>query len=233
MEDVADSIKKLIIAGVKQGNSTMTDNDTTKRADEIKNMMKEFSAKHLNDELHGYAIRLLEKLARKRTLSITKGKREIWAASIIYVIARLNFLFDKENQYFLTSDTICEFFGCNKSTVGNKATAIEQACNLGFGAEGFCSPEISDALTLVELPNGMVATKSMVKGWESPEPFDIVYEVADPETEKELLAFMAEKERQREAEQQKSIERRTEINRRTADEKKKKQNKSQLSLFDD
>ncbi|MCX5903946.1 MAG: DUF6398 domain-containing protein, partial [Proteobacteria bacterium] len=152
----------------------MTDNDTTKRADEIKNMLKEFSTKHLNDELHGYAIRLLEKLARKRTLSITKGKREIWAASIIYVIARLNFLFDKENQYFLTSDTICEFFECSKSTVGNKATSIEQACNLGFGAEGFCSSEISDALTLVELPNGMVATKSMVKGWESPEPFDIV-----------------------------------------------------------
>jgi len=79
----------------------------------------------------------------------------------------------------------------------------------------------------------MVATKSMVKGWESPEPFDIVYEVADPKTEKELLAFMAEKERLRKAEQQKRIERRTEINRRTADEKKKKQNKSQLSLFDD
>ena len=47
----------------------------------------------------------------------------------------------------------------------------------------------------------------------------IVYEVADPETEKELLAFMAEKERQQKAEQQKSIERRTEINRRIAEEK--------------
>lgn len=225
--------RKRIIAGVKLRNIPMTDNDTTKRTDEIKNMLKEFSTKHLNNELHGYAIRLLEKLARKRTLSITKGKPEIWAASIIYVIARLNFLFDKENQYVLTSDTICEFFECNKSTVGNKATAIEKACNLGFGAEGYCSPEISDALTLVELPNGIVATKSIVKGWESPEPFDIVCEVADPETEKELNAFMAEKERQRKAEQQKSIERRTEINRRIADEKKKKQNKSQLSLFDD
>lgn len=211
----------------------MTDNDTSKRADEIKNMLKEFSTKHLNDELHGYAIRLLEKLARKRTLSITKGKREIWAASIIYVIARLNFLFDKENQYFLTSDIICDFFGCSKSTVGNKATAIEQACKLGFGAEGFCRPEISDALTLVELPNGMVATKSMVKGWGSTEPFEIVYEVADPETEKELLAFMAERERQREAEQQNRIQRRAEINRRIADEKRKKKYKSQLSLFDD
>jgi hypothetical protein len=211
----------------------MTDNDKTKRADEIKNMLKEFSAKHLNDELLGYAIRLLEKLARKRTLSITKGKREIWAASIIYVIARLNFLFDKENQYVLTADTICKFFGCSKSTIGNKATSIEQACNLSFGAEGFCSPEISDALTLVELPNGMIATKSMVKGWGSTEPSDFVCEVADPETEKELHAFMAEKERQRQAEQQKRIQHRTEINRRIADEKKKKKNKSQLSLFDD
>jgi hypothetical protein len=67
----------------------------------------------------------------------------------------------------------------------------------------------------------------------TPEPLDIVYEVADLETEKELLAFMAEKERQQKAGQQKSIERRTEINRRIAEEKKKKQYKSQLLLFDD
>ena len=48
-----------------------------------------------------------------------------------------------------------------------------------------------------------------------------------------IEVIVAEKERQQKAEQQKSIERRTEINRRIAEEKKKKQYKSQLSLFDD
>jgi len=209
----------------------MTDEAAEKKIDEIKDMLKAFSAQHLNDELHGYCIKLLEKISRKRTLSITKGKREIWAASIIYVIARLNFLFDKASKKFLTVDTVCVFFGCSKSTIGNKATEIEKACKIKMGDVDFCSPDISDALTIVRLPGGMVATKEMLKRWESSQPINSVYEIADPETEKEILAFQAQKEQQREAEEQKRIERRAEINRLIAAEKKKKQKKSQLSLF--
>jgi hypothetical protein len=211
----------------------MPDIDTTQRADEIKNMLKAFSEKHLAEELYGYCIKLLEKLARKRTFSIAKGKPEVWAASIVYVIARLNFLFDKGNPCFLTADTICGFFGCCKSTISSKSTGIEKACRIHMGDAQLCSPEISDALTIVQLPNGMVATKEMLRRWEDPGPLDIVYELADPETSKEILAVMAEKERQRKMEEQKRIELRAEINRQVAAEKKKKQNKSQLSLFDD
>ncbi|MCK4466960.1 MAG: hypothetical protein KAU60_01260 [Desulfobacterales bacterium] len=122
------------------------------RLKEIKELAVSFCVEHLNEELKSYVLRLCDTLNRKRKISITSGKKEIWAASIIYVIARLNFLFDSENELFLSADTICDFFGTKKSTVGSKATQIEKACNLGIGAEGFCSPEISDAMTLVELP---------------------------------------------------------------------------------
>ena len=82
-------------------------------------------------------------LGRKRKIDITRGKKEIWSASIIHTIARLNFLFDKQNENYITADTICDFFDTKKTTVGNKATQIEKECKLRMGAEGYCSKEIS------------------------------------------------------------------------------------------
>jgi hypothetical protein len=198
------------------------------RLEEITDLVLAFCEEHLDEELYGYAIELCDMLGRKRKISITRGKKEIWAASIIYVIARLNFLFDPESEFFISADTVCDFFGSKKSTVGNKATQIEKACNLGLGTEGLCSPEISDALTLVELPNGLVIPKSML-----PE-LDIVYELADEEETKELEEFMAEQQRLKERKAAEKKARRAEINRKIAEDKKKKkkENDKQLKLFD-
>jgi hypothetical protein len=199
------------------------------RLEEITDLVLAFCEEHLDDELHGYALELCDILGRKRRISITRGKKEIWAASIIYVIARLNFLFDPESEFFLSADTVCDFFGTKKSTVGNKATQIERACNLGLGAEGLCRPEISDALTLVELPSGLVVPKNMLP------KFDIVYEVADEEDTKEIEQFMDEQRRLKERKAAEKMARRAEINRKIAKEKKKRKidNDKQLSLFDD
>ena len=198
------------------------------RLKEIKELAGFFCVEHLNEELQSYALKLCDTLGRKRKISITNGKKEIWAASIIYVIARLNFLFDTKNELFLSADTICNFFGTRKSTVSSKATQIEKACKLGFGAEGFCSPEISDAMTLVELPSGFVIPKSMLPDYE------IVYELADDEESMEMDKFMAEQQRLRERKAAEKKERRTEINQKIAEDKKKKKKEQdkQLSLFD-
>ena len=206
----------------------MTKVEKTERLNEIKDLVLAFCEEHLDEELYGYAFELCDMLGRKRKISITRGKKEIWAASIIYVIARLNFLFDPESEFFLSADTVCDFFGTKKSTVGNKATQIEKVCNLGLGAEGLCSPEISDALTLVELPNGLVIPKSMLPG------LDIVYELADEEETKELEEFMAEQQRLKERKAAEKKARRAEINRKIAEDKKKKKkaNDKQLKLFD-
>jgi hypothetical protein len=199
------------------------------RLEEIKDLVLAFCEEHLDDELYGYALELCDMLERKRKISITRGKKEIWAASIIYVIARLNFLFDPESEFFLSTDTICDFFGTKKSTVGNKATQIEKACNLGLGAESLCNPEISDALTLVELPSGLIVPKNML-----PE-FDIVYELADEEDAKEIEQFMDEQRRLKERKAAEKKARRAEVNRKIAEEKKKRkiENDKQLNLFDD
>ena len=198
------------------------------RLKKIKELVVSFCVEYLNEELQSYVLRLCDMLNRKRKISITSGKKEIWAASIIYVIARLNFLFDSKNELFLSADTICNFFGTKKSTVGNKATQIEKACNLGIGTEGFCSPEISDALTFVELPNGLVIPKSML-----PKP-NIIVEFADEKEEEEYQKFMAEQQRLKEREAAEKKARHTETNRKIAEDKKKKRTEQDghLSLFD-
>jgi len=207
---------------------TMMKVEKAKRLNEINQLVLAFCEEHLNEELADYALKLCKTLGRKRKISINRGSKEIWAASIVYVIARLNFLFDSENELFLTADTICDYFGTKKSTIGSKATYIENVCNIGLGAEGFCSPEISDSLTLVELPNGLVIPKNMLT------EFEFIVEAASDEETKELEEFMAEQQRLKEREISEKKARRAEINRKIAEDKKKKkkENDKQLALFD-
>lgn len=133
------------------------------RLQEVSVLLEEFSKQHLSAELAGYVRKLWEMIGRKRSYPVTGGKKEIWAAAVVYVIARLNFLFDRNSPEYLPPDKICAFFAVKKTTVGARATEIEKACKIHMGQEGLCREEISDSLTLVELPNGMVLPKSLAK----------------------------------------------------------------------
>jgi hypothetical protein len=94
------------------------------RVEGIKTLLEDFGREELNTLYLGFAIELLNKISRMRKLNIQRGHIEIWAAAIVYVIARLNFLFDPESDVPLSPDTICEYFDTVKSTVGNKAAQI-------------------------------------------------------------------------------------------------------------
>ena len=134
-----------------------------KRKDEIEQLIRSFSTEYLNDEYQNYALSLLGKLSRKRTYTFERGKIEIWASAIVCTIARLNFLFDKNNEIYISMDNICNFFNTKKTTVGNKATEIENACKIRMGDSEFCSSKISDLFTVIDLPNGIVIPLSIAK----------------------------------------------------------------------
>lgn len=199
---------------------------------EIKELLSSFCEKHLNDELAGYALKLYDTLGRKKKISISRGRKEIWAASIVYTIARLNFLFDQENSNHITADTICNYFNTRKSTVGSKATQIEDTCKLTIGAEGYCSKQITDSFTFYKAPEGFIIPKSMI---EVPE---IVFEIAEGEDAKELERFVENQKKIKEQKIKEKQERRAEINREIAEKKREnKKNKDyekrQLKLFGD
>jgi len=135
----------------------------TARIEEVQTLLEAFSREHLTPELAGCVRELWKQIGRKRNFIITGGRKEVWASAVIYVIARLNFLFDQSNPHYLPPDVICNFFDTKKSTVASKAAQIEHACRIRMGQEGLCSPEISDSFTFLQFPNGLVVSKKMAK----------------------------------------------------------------------
>ena len=147
----------------------MVDPKKLARIDEVKALLADFSKQHLASapDVACYIEKLWEHIGRKRSYVITGGTKEVWASAVVYVIARLNFLFDKASPNYLTADTICGHFCTKKGTVSARAAEIEKARRIRVGHERQCRPEISDELTFVELSNGMVLPKRMARQWAS------------------------------------------------------------------
>lgn len=184
----------------------------TQKCIEIKNLIHTFGEIHLNDELEHYCNTLCDTLGRKRKINILRGKSEQWAASIVYVIARLNFLFDQKNEFHITADIICDHFHTKKTTTGNKATLIEQQCNISMGSEEFCSKEISDMFTFYETESGFVIPGFMINNKEVVLVFDEEEETIKEKREREKQTHLKELEEKA---------------------KKRKSDKDQMGLFDD
>lgn len=127
-------------------------------------LIEEFGKRHLDEELTTFALRLWARVCRRDAPDCLRGKLTVWIASVIHVIARMNFLFDKNQPVHLTFDTICNHFQANKTTVGSKATQIEKNLKLGLHNEpGLCRAEFIDSFTMIQLSNGMILTLGMAK----------------------------------------------------------------------
>lgn len=134
------------------------------RFQEVAALVEQFGRQHLDEELTGFALELWNRLCRRKTPDCLSGKPSIWAASVVHVIARMNFLFDRSQPVHLTFGVICDFFQTNKTTVGGKATQIERALRLGQHNEpGLCRREFLETFTWVELSNGAALTWKMAR----------------------------------------------------------------------
>lgn len=122
--------------------------------------MEDFGKAKLPPEIANYVLSLWDMIVRKRNYVITGGKNEVWASAVVYVIARLNFLFDRSSPHYLPPDEICSFFGTKKSTTSAKASEIEKVCRIRMGHDGLCTPEISDMLTFITLPRYELTAKN-------------------------------------------------------------------------
>jgi hypothetical protein len=134
------------------------------RFNEVAALINQFGQQHLDAELTGFAMNLWRRLCRQNAPDCQRGKAAVWAASVIHVIARMNFLFDRQQPVHLTFDTICGSFQTNKTTVGSKATEIERTLRLQQHCEpGLCRSEFMESFTMVRLSNGMVLPWKMAK----------------------------------------------------------------------
>jgi hypothetical protein len=93
-------------------------------------LVSDFCQDKLNEEYKTLCVELVKKLGRKRTVPFITGKLEVWAASIIYTIGNLNFLFDKSFEPYIPSSAIHEYFGTKSSTVSAKSKTIRDLLKL-------------------------------------------------------------------------------------------------------
>ena len=194
---------------------------------QIKYLLEGFCSKHLDSELQSYSLDLFKTIIKKSLLNIYRGKSEIWAASIVYVIARLNFLFDKDSDDFISVNELCDYFNVKKSTIGNKATQIEKMYNISLGDKKYTKPDIAKSFEFYMTPEGFIIPSSLVSGKK------IIIEAAEGEDLEELKRFDEERKWAEEQRLKEKQVRRTEINRKIAEEKKKKREAGQFNLFDD
>ena|SRR5882762_6628425 len=103
-----------------------------------------FCRAHIDQEYETLCQKLIEKMARKRTVPFLTGRIEIWAAAVVYAIGSINFLFDKATQPYVTTDAICEHFSVSKSTVGQKAKVIRDMFKMGYYDAQFSTKHMAE-----------------------------------------------------------------------------------------
>ena len=104
--------------------------------DRLTEMTAAFCAAHLDAEHAALAGKLIDKLARKRQVPFLYGSVEVWAAGVVYALAQINFLFDRDAPVHTSPDEIAAFFGIAKTTASAKAKAIRDLLKLRhFDAE--------------------------------------------------------------------------------------------------
>lgn len=163
-EIIADVRRKLKLDRPFRGKKNVFDAKVSaERIGQIKKRIAEFGDARLHDTYTGFALKLCDAIAGSDRLNIHRGRIDIWAAAIVYAIARLNFLFSEETPNHLTRDELCSGFQVKPSTTGNKASEIMNALRLYQGDERFCAPHVTRIFRFYEDPNGFIHPASTVE----------------------------------------------------------------------
>lgn len=111
---------------------------------ELLTLVSAFCKEKLNEEYNLLCSKMIKKLGRKRTVPFMTGRLEIWAASIVYTIGMLNFLFDKSFEPYISSNEIHEYFGTKSSTVSAKSRLLRDMLELSRFDDEFSTRHIID-----------------------------------------------------------------------------------------
>ena len=126
--------------------------------DELAEIISEYCDRFLSADYRTLCLRLLEKLCRKRPSPLLKGRRNTWAAGIVYAIAANNFIFDKSMPIHRTADELSRPFGLAPSTASAKAAEIRKLIRLSPLDAQWLLPELIEdnpALWMLSL-NGFI-----------------------------------------------------------------------------
>ena len=120
-----------------------------------------FCQAHINHEYERLCQKLIDKMARKRTVPFLSGRLEIWAAAVVHAIGSINFLFDKTFPPHASTDSLCGYFKVSKSTVGQKAKLIREMFKMGYYDPEFSTEHMNqnNPLARMELVDGFLVIR--------------------------------------------------------------------------
>ena len=133
---------------------------------DLKALTGDFCRTRINEEYTGLCEKMIDKMSRKRYVPFLSGRKETWAAAIVYSIGQINFLFDSSFKPFIEGAEICSHFNVSRSTVTNKAKQIRDMFNMGYFDDEFSterSIESNPMNNFVMLKNGLIVTKDQLK----------------------------------------------------------------------
>ena len=97
---------------------------------ELAEIISDYCGRFLSEDYRVLCLRLLEKLCRKRPSPLLNGRRNTWAAGIVYAIAANNLIFDKSMPIHRTADELSRPFGLAPATASAKAAEIRRLVRL-------------------------------------------------------------------------------------------------------
>ena len=133
---------------------------------ELTALTAHFCEVHLDAEYAALAEKLIAKMARKRQVPFLSGSTQVWAGSVVYALAQINFLFDRQALVYTSPDEIATFFGVSKTTLGGKAKAVRDLFKLRHWDPEFSSEQMRahDPYRNMVSINGLIVPLSWFKG---------------------------------------------------------------------
>ena len=104
----------------------------------------EFCSEHLNDEYGQLARQVTAAMCRKRPSPMERGRHATWACGVVYALGFVNFLFDSNNQPYMSAIDLCKEFGVSKSTGYTKSKVIRDALGMCQLDPDWCLPSLLD-----------------------------------------------------------------------------------------
>ena len=123
-----------------------------------------FCQRHLNQEYADLCRKMAAALTRKRPSPLESGRAKSWAGGIVYSLARVNFLFDKSQEPYMSATDLCEKLGVSQSTATNKSRVIWDGLKLMQLDPAWCLPSLLDENPLAWMisVNGLIVDARMM-----------------------------------------------------------------------
>jgi len=114
------------------------------KTQQLVEMTSGFCDEYLDEEYQQLCEKLIRKMARKRKVPFISGRMDIWAAVVIHVIGKVNFLSDKSFEPYVPVEDFCNYFGVSRSTVTQKSKLIMDTMKISLFDDEFSTRRTSE-----------------------------------------------------------------------------------------